>query len=65
MKYLIGNLKIILILKLKKYVKTQWLKYFKNYSKELFNYCGFIKKNKNKIGEVLSPLINLFSKGRI
>ena len=39
----------------KKICKDAMVKYFKNYSKELFNYCGFIKKNKNKWRGFKSP----------
>jgi len=61
MKYLIGNLKIILILKLKKYVKTQWLNILKIIAKSYLIIADLLRKIKIN-GEVLSPLINLFLK---
>ena len=35
--------------------KTAFIKYFKNYNKELFNYCKFIKKEKSKWKKFKSP----------
>jgi hypothetical protein len=33
---------------MKKLCRDAFIKYFKNYNKELFNYCKFIKKDKPK-----------------
>ena len=38
-----------------KLCKTAFIKYFKNYNKELFNYCKFIKQDKSKWKGFKSP----------